>query len=205
MTSLFLAGVGPEPRRDPPADRPAPKLPAAAENPPAAGAVRELHGQERNDAIEARDNADLARAAYEKNRRAGPAKAENAADDEAAFAPVQAAYQNAITRYPGTEIDCHCRIRLAGAYQFRGQFDRAVDQAKQAAERFAGTEPGMGATQAVGLIYLQALHDPAQAAVWFNRLNAQAADLKDESSRGKWQVAAAQGLARCEAEKAQKR
>jgi hypothetical protein len=56
------------------------------------------------------------------------------------------------------------------------------------------------ARQAVALTYLQALHDPAQAVVWFEQLQAAAGSLKDDPERLKWQVAAAEGLARCNAE-----
>lgn len=192
-----------------PATQPAP--PANPGNPPAAqrtplppvGQVRQLQGQEYSAAVDARDNADQLRAAYEnarsRQRRAQAAPPPAANDPE--FDHVVAAYRQVIVNYPGTQFEHDCRLRLAGAYQYRGQFDRTLEETKQNAERFAGTKLGMESLQAVALTYLQALHDPAQAAAWFDRLKSAAGTLRDEDERLKWQVAATQGLARCETER----
>lgn len=209
---VFAAlAAGPATRPDAPVDRGDPPAAAGekadakkAAKPAAArvemqpvGVVREVEGDERNEAFAARDRADLLRAAFEQAHR-GPGAAKAGGGADAAFNDVVAAYRDAIGRFPGTEIDCYCRLRLAGAYQYRGLFDATLNECKQAAERFAGTKPGMEAAQAVGLTYLQALHDPAQAAVWFRQLQTAAGLLKDDAERIKWQAAAAQGLARCE-------
>jgi hypothetical protein len=189
----------------------APKPPAERGPLPPVGAVRELDEQDRQEAIADRDAADLLRSHYEEARRlrnqagagagAGGAAGAGAAGDDAAYNEVVAAYRRAIGRFPGTEVECYCRLRLAGAYQYRGLFDAALNESKQAAERFAGTGPGLGATQAVALTYLQALHDPANAAIWFHQLQTAAGAVKDDAERGKWQAAAAEGLARCAAER----
>jgi hypothetical protein len=111
-----------------------------------------------------------------------------------------AAYRRAIDRWPGTEVDAWCRLWLAGAYQYRGRFEQALDEAKQASEVFAGTTEGPNADHTIGLIYLQSLHGPARAAPRFHNVRAGAAGMTDPQERVKWEAAAAQGLARCEAE-----
>ena len=206
---LGAGGAGPDTRPAAPADAPVAghpdAKPPAAERVPLApvGGVRELADPERQEAQAARDAADLLRANYEKSHRPppqgqGPGAAGAAGDAD--FAAVVAAYRRAIDQFPGTELECYCRLRLAGAYQYHGQFDTALDESKRAAERFAGTRPELEATQAVALTYLQALHEPAQATVWFQKLQAAAGAVKDDPERLKWQVAAAEGLARCNAE-----
>ena len=210
LLAAGAAGAAGPPTR--PATAPAPADAPAVEHadakPPAprapltpVGAVRELPDAERQAAVAARDAADLLRADYEKPDRLARAKGARAAGvDDAAFAGVVRAYRRAIDQFPGSEVECYCRLRLAGTYQYRGQFELALDEAKQAAERFTGTGPGLEATQAVALTYLQALHDPVQAADWFEKLQAAAAAVKDDPERLKWQVAAAEGLTRCNAE-----
>jgi hypothetical protein len=221
VAALLTAAAGPatHPEAPAPAKRaaaepavaPAPAAPAAVPadaRPPADRAplppvnqIRELQGQEYSNAVDARDAADLLRAAYEgaRSRRLGNAAPPPAAND-VEFDRVAAAYRQAIARYPGTEFEHSCRTRLAGAYQFRGQFDRAIDEAKQDAERFEGTKLGLEAIQSVGLIYLQAIHDPAQAKVWFNKLKIAAGTINDDQVRQKWGAAAAQGLTRSDEE-----
>jgi hypothetical protein len=171
---------------------------------PNVGQIRLLEGQEEySNAVTARDNADLMRAAWEKanGRRAGQAAPP---PNDAEFEKVVAAYKQAIDSYPGTEIEHQCRIRLAGAYQFRGKFDKTIEEAKKDAERFVGTKFGAEATQTVALTYLQALHDPVQAQVWFQKLQIESARFNDENERAKWQAAAREGLERCAAEQGKK-
>ena len=207
LAAAAAAPAGPSTRPDAPAagkaeakvDAKPDAKPAAERAPlPPVGVVRELGEDERNEAIADRDTADRLRGAFEAAHRGPAAKAGGV--EAAAFNDVVAAYHRAIGRFPGTEIECYCRLGLAGAYQYRGQFDAAMDEQKQAAERFAGTRPGLEATQAVALTYLQAVHDPAQAAVWFRQLRTAAGAARDDDERVKWQTAAAEGLARCEAE-----
>lgn len=185
----------------PPAGDAAVRLPPLPPAPlPPVGALRQQPHEEYSAAVDARDAADRRRAAYEKSHRPGRAKnPDDQARQDDDFAEVVTLYRQAINRFPATEIECDLRIRLAGAYQYRGQFDLALQEAKQAAERFAGTPPGLSATHTVGLIYLQAMHDKRQAEVWFQRLRAEAGAIKDDELRLKWDVAATQGLARCRA------
>jgi hypothetical protein len=167
---------------------------------PPVGQIRNLEGQEYSNAVTASDNADLALEAYEAAHRKRPNQPAPP-DNPAEFEKVIAAFKQAIERYPGTEIEHYCRLRLAGAYQVHGQFDKTLDEAKKDAERFAGTRLGAEATQTVALTYLQALHDPAQATVWFQKLQAEANRLPEEQELAKWQAAATEGLARCAAER----
>jgi hypothetical protein len=186
-----------------PADARADAKPPAGERVPLApvGELREMADAEREESLAARDAADVLRANYEKAHGAGRGKAAGGAGAGENLAFVVTAYRQAIDRCPGSELECYCRLGLAGAYQYRGQFDATLNEARQAAERFAGTPPGLQAAQAVALIHLQALHDPAQAAPWFRKLQAAAAVVKDDAERLKWQSAAAEGLARCDAER----
>ena len=85
-------------------------------------------------------------------------------------ADVALAYQEVIDRFPGTKIAGYCVARLAGHYQFQGDFDQAVRVAAQKACQLAGTPQGPQAVLDTGLIYLQGRHDPAVAAKWFSRV-----------------------------------
>lgn len=95
----------------------------------------ELHGKAYVAAIKARDAADLARSAYEKqytlyewrNRPLPP-------EADEAFAKVETLYRDAIDKAGMTDIGVYTRQRLAGAYQYRGQKERAAAMNKEAEE-----------------------------------------------------------------------
>jgi hypothetical protein len=104
---------------------------------PPVGVVRKLEGDDYSQAVDARGRADLARGAFERRHRSFPAAPTPEADAE--FGEVVAAYLDVITRFPGSELDCYCRICLSGAYTYRGRYAEALDEAKKAAEVFAGS------------------------------------------------------------------
>jgi hypothetical protein len=174
--------------------RAAPKAPAAPKAEieidraalPPVGVVRQLEGEDRHEAVRLRDAADLARAAFERQYRAHPKPFPPESD--AAFEDVVAAYREVITRFPGTEADCYCRIRLSGAYLYRGKRPQALDEAKQAAEVFAGTRLGLEADFTVARHYLNPFRDPARATVWLNRVQAALPLLKDPQERQKMEL-----------------
>jgi hypothetical protein len=176
---------GPPPRRE--IDR--------APLPPVAQVV-ELEGEDRNEAIRLRDAADLARAGFEKRYRAHPKPFPPEADAE--FEEVAAAYREVSSRFPGSEMDCYCRICLGGAYLYRGKPEQAVDEAKQAAERFAGTRLGLDADMTVARFYLNPLRDPARAATWLLRVQNALPQIKDADQRQKMQTAYQQATAELE-------
>lgn len=94
-----------------------------------------LYGDEYREAVEARDAADLARAEYERTYRLYDWKDKAlppAADEE--FAKVEKLYQEAIRRFSLTDIGVYCRERLAGAYQYRGQHEKAAALKQEAEE-----------------------------------------------------------------------
>jgi hypothetical protein len=184
-----------------PADRPAGDAPRAANVPavraapdaeidraalPPVGVVRQLEGEDRHEALRLRDAADLARAAFERQYRAHPKPFPPESD--APFQDVVAAYREVISRFPGTEADCYCRIRLSGAYLYRGKRPQALDEAKQAAEVFAGTRLGLDADFTVARHYLNPIRDPARATVWLNRVQAALPLLKDPQERQKMEL-----------------
>ncbi len=179
---------------------PAPNAPAAPKAPvapkaeieidraalPPVGAVRQLEGEDHQEAVRLRDAADLARAQFERQFRAHPKPFPPEAD--ASFEDVVAAYGQVISRFPGTEADCYCRLRLSGAYLYRGKRPQALDEAKQAAEVFEGTRPGLDADFTVARYYLNPFKDPNRATVWLNRLQAALPLVKDPQERQKMEL-----------------
>ena len=132
-------------------------------------AVRRLTGKEMVEAGQARDRADQLRAGYEAAHRAGPAdKPDEAA--ESAFRTAEAAYQDVLDKYPGTDIAAYCYLRLAGLYQYHRDHARMTELLQDMAARFAGTEYESQAYFTLGLMHLQALHDPKSAAPWFEKV-----------------------------------
>ena len=138
--------------------------------------LRKLHGDEYRQARKARDRADRMRAELESRYRwlppaiAGtdPAFASDAA--QTAAAKVEAAYKEVLQKYPNTEIAAYSGIRLAGFYQYRQEHTKALDQAKDIATQFAGTAYHAKAHFEVGLMYLQGLQNPREAAEWFKKI-----------------------------------
>ncbi len=154
-----------------------------------------------NKALDARNQADLSRAAYESANKAGKPSAK--AKD--AFEQVVAAYEKAIDRPLASpeviEVVAYCHLRLAGAYQYAQEFDKAVDQSKKAVHASAGTAKEIDATYAVGLIYLQAIHDPKEAMTWMKRTQDLTQTIVlDPAEQAKWFAATAEAIQRCEQE-----
>jgi len=139
---------------------------AAEKDQPPRPVLRELKGQELRDAREARDRADVLRAAYERPRQ-GP---HGAAKDEAEFAKVAAAYRDAIAKCKGTEIAAYCLVRLAGAHMFSKEYDKAAEVLNELASGYPGTEHEAEAYFTFGLMHLQNRHDPAAALPWFGKV-----------------------------------
>jgi hypothetical protein len=171
----------------------------------AADPAEDERGRALNEAIEARDQADLSRAAYELNHKAGKVTG----DAKDAFDQVLSAYARSIDRplvSPEViKVVAYCHLRLAGAYQYVGEFDKAVAQGKEAAKVSAGSSQEIDATLTVGLIYLQALHDPRKALTWMKRAQDLAQSISsDKDEQAKWLAAAAQGIQRCEQEAGKK-
>jgi tetratricopeptide (TPR) repeat protein len=200
--TIFLSAASAEPPIDKPLPGPAvgglaPPTPAAV----AAAKAEEERNRPIREASQARDDADLKRSAFEARHRAGPLP-KDAADD---FAQVVAAYEKAIDRPTDSPdvmpIVVNARIRLAGAYQFTGQFDKAIAQVKKAVELSAGTRCEVEANFELGLMYLQALHDPASALPYLKRAQELVpALMKDPGDQAKWLSATSETIVRCERE-----
>jgi hypothetical protein len=117
-TRPAAAPVAPPAPADPLADVRADAKPPQAERVPLApvGELREMPDAERQEALAARDAADLLRANYEKAHGPDRGKAAGGAGagENLAFAGVVTAYRRAIDRCPGTEFECYCRLGRAG-------------------------------------------------------------------------------------------
>jgi tetratricopeptide (TPR) repeat protein len=154
------------------------------------------------DAQNSRDHADRLRAGYEHDHKPGPVPKE--ARDT--FDEVLAAYAQAIDRSTASpeiaDVVLYCHLRLAGAYQYTQQFDKAIEQAQKAAKSFAGTPREIEAVYNEGLIYLQALHDPKSAMTSLKRAHELAQSMQNEQpeTRAKWLTATAEAMERCEKE-----
>jgi tetratricopeptide (TPR) repeat protein len=154
------------------------------------------------EAQQARDQADLDRAAFERVHRAGPLP-EDAAKD---FAQVITAYELAIDRRTDSvevlSVVVNAHLRLAGAYQYTGQFDKAVAQVRKAVTLSAGTPAEVETNFELGLMYLQALHDPASALAFLKRAQELVpATMKEPDEQAKWFAATSEMIVRCEQEK----
>jgi tetratricopeptide (TPR) repeat protein len=157
------------------------------------------------DAQNARDHADRLRAGYESAHKPGPV----AKEAREAFDEVVAAYAQAIDRSTASpeiaDVAMYCHLRLAGAYQYAQQFDKAIEQAQKAAKAFAGSPREIEAVYSVGLIYLQAVHDPKSAITWLKRAHELAQSAQQEPElRAKWLTATAEAMERCDRELAKK-
>jgi len=182
-----------------------PGLACAAEKAVGAGPeVRRLAGQELAEAQAVRDRADRLRDGYEKANpsRPGGMPADNAED---LFKAAVAAYREAADKYPGTDIGAYCLVRLSGLYQYRKDYASATAVLDDLATRYAGTEAASEAFFSMGLMQLQALHDPAAAAPWFEKVSPPpTADEQGVVSDRKYSradvryVSAQQQLAKCE-------
>jgi hypothetical protein len=171
----------------------------------AADAAEAERGRARNEALEARNQADLSRAAYESANKPGPVPDQAMA----AFDHVVWAYDKAIDRPLASpeviEVGAYCHLRLAGAYQYVQKCDKAVEQCKKAAQVSAGTPQEVDATYSVGLVYLQAMHDPKEALTWMMRAQGLAqTTLAGSPEQAKWVAATGEGIQRCEQEAGKK-
>jgi tetratricopeptide (TPR) repeat protein len=203
LTTLALSSAaaanGPEPAK--PLDRP----PANATDEQSTRQTPkndlDMDRQRLIDAERARDNADLLRASYESTNKAGPIPKES----KEKFERLIAAYAEAIDRpIPTQEIAqvvLYSHLRLIGAYQYTQQFAKALAQAKKAAKEFAGAPQELEAVYNLGLIHLQALHDPKSALESFQRAHDLAATtIHDPDEQSKWLSATADAIQRCSKE-----
>ena len=181
---------------------PAPKIDDGTRRPiDGKAAEEERQAKPIREAQQARDRADLLRAAYEAANKPGPVPQEA----QAGFDEMIEAYRQAIGRTASSpdvaKIVVYCHLRLAGAYQYAGQFPKAVETCKKAAEAFAGSPPEIDACFNLGLIYLQAMHQPREALPWFKRARELAgAFLQDADEKAKWLAATEETIGRCERE-----
>ena len=157
------------------------------------------------EAVEARDQADLTRAGFERDYRPGPLAANAKEDFQKVVAAYELATQRPITSPEVLQVVVNAHLRLAGAYQYVGQFDKAVAQAKKAADAATGTPGEVEATYEVGLIYLQALHNPQLALAPLKRAQERiVATIKDPNEQAKWNAATSEAIARCQREAREK-
>ena len=200
LLTLASASAIAEPQVAKPAAGPAPGNQNINANKNAAQTEEDRNHQLYIDAVLARDRADLKRSDFESKNRDGPV----AKTATVEFEQVVAAYQEAINRPVSSpeirNVVLYCYLRLAGAFQHVQQFDKAIEQATKAANQFAGTPEEVEATMAVGLIYLQAVHDPNKAIEWLKKSQelAQAIDVPEQ--KAKWLSATAESLRRAEKE-----
>jgi hypothetical protein len=194
LLSLLAAGPATKPATQPAGNAgPGPRRGEINRAPlPPVGRVRQLEEAEHQEAVNLRDAADLARADFEKRYRSHPRPFPPQADAE--FEDVVAAFREVSARFPGTEADCYCRIRLSGAYLYRGKREEALDEAKRAAETFAGTRPGLDADLTVARLYLNPIRDPNRAATWLLRARQGLPLIEDPSERQKTDLAFDQAL-----------
>jgi tetratricopeptide (TPR) repeat protein len=167
----------------------------------ATGAADDERAQALNDAIQARDQADRSRAAFELSYKSGKLPADAKGDFDRVVSDYAKSIDRPLVSQDVMKVVAYCHLRLAGAYQYVGEFDKAVAQAKDASNVSAGTAEEVDATYNVGLIYLQALHDPKEALTWMKHAQGLVASvLPDASDHAKWLTATAEGIRRCEQE-----
>lgn len=148
--------------------------------------TKKLWGTQYSEACAARSRADLMRAELEKRmpaakgakrmpaakgaaaRKQGPSPTPG--EFEAEVAAVVRAYQEAIDRYPHTEIALDCAMGLSGLYQYQGKYNEAAELSGKTANEFAGTPEGLRATLNTGLIHAEARGDYAEARNWLLRI-----------------------------------
>ena len=160
--------------------------------------VVDVEHQRYSERVEARDRADLMRAAFEKEHKAGKTPE---GDRAKAFEAIVKAYRAAIDLDPRGEIGTACRLRLAGAYTYIGEFGSAARVMEETVNVAAGAKEQVLACHALGMHYLQAMHKPAEALPWFRRAEVSVGKIEDEQERAKWAAAVAEGVARSERER----
>jgi len=163
VTSMLLGGVAARAEKPRPLVGPAPAegVKEARPRDEAADAAQRTYSAK----VDARDAADLARVAFEAKRRPGPL----ADGERPAFDAVVAAYRKAIDLDPVGEIGGYCRVRLAGAHQYVGDFDGAGRILTEAVNVARGPEARVKAQYEMALFELQARKRPAQAIEWATR------------------------------------
>lgn len=136
--------------------------------------LRELWGTEYADAQKAVDTADRLRAAFETRYSWHPSSQLKPSSEEAKqdAEKVMAAYAEVAASYPHTDIAACSSTRLAGFYQYLGQTAKAIDTAKEVASTYEHTQYASKAAFEVGLLYLQAAHNPTAAIEWFKKIPA---------------------------------
>jgi tetratricopeptide (TPR) repeat protein len=190
---------GPEPAK--PHDRPAANATDDSSKRKSAPTDLEIDLQRRIDAEQARDHADRLRAAYESTNKPGPVPKESREQFDEVIAAYAAAIDRPIATQEIAQIILNCRLRLAGAYQYTQQFDKALAQAKKAAKEFAGAPQELEAVYNLGLIHLQAFHDPKSALEHFQRAHELATrTVQEPNERSKWLTATSEAIHRCEKE-----
>lgn len=169
------------------------------------GKVLNLHGEELGNAWKEIDQADLMRAEFEEkyvwtqpNQDLTPISA--SAREE--FGKIEQAYINGIKKYPKTEIALYSGLRLSGLYCYRREYDRAIEQTKEVASQFSGTDLEHTANFDVGLYYLQAKNDPDEATKWFKKIpkpsNLEKVDSENYNGNEALYLSAQQSIAKCE-------
>ncbi|HSI32133.1 MAG TPA: hypothetical protein VK986_00975 [Tepidisphaeraceae bacterium] len=157
--------------------------------------------------VDAQTTADLARAAFERKRRPGPL----ADDERGTFDAIVLAYRKAIDLDPVGEIGGYCRLRLAGAHQYVGDFDGAGRILTEAVNVARGPEARVKALYEMALFELQARKRPAQALEWATRARAALERTPDDPAnqveadhlaaiRAKWETGIGQVMERAGAE-----
>jgi tetratricopeptide (TPR) repeat protein len=198
LVSGLVIGLAAMASRAEPTSRKPPDGPGAREATPRAKTeaekAEEAAHQAYSERVEARNRADLMRAAYEKANRPG-ATPEGAVKQ---FEEVVAAYRAAIDLGPTSAEATDCRVRLAGAYMYTGAFDAATRVMQEAVNVAAGPREQVVACHAMGMHQLQALHRPGEALRWFDRAQQQVPKIEDDNERAKWAAAVAQGITRCD-------
>ena len=180
-------------------------VPSVAEGLPAQHTtqLRELQGEEYGDAQKASGAADLLRAAFQARYSWHPSSEMKPTSEDGKHDAEQviAAYTRVIDSYPNTEIAAYSGIRLAGFYQYLGQTAKAIEKAKEVASAYGNTQYAPNANFTVGLLYLQAAHDPAAAMEWFQKIPRPSTDTvvteQTYNEHEKLYLAAQQSVAKC--------
>jgi len=131
--------------------------------------MRRLYGDELRAARNARNEADRRRAAYEEQYRTPVRKS---VTEEAAFKEVVSAYLKVINIYEGTQFEAYASMRLAGAYQYRGETAKSIEQLSIVPRKFPGTKDASDAILSLASVHASLLNDPAGAVEWLKRIPA---------------------------------
>ena len=168
--------------------------------------LRELKREERGEAHKASGAADRARAAFMARYSWRPSSQLKPTSEEAKRDAEQviAAHMLVITSYPNTEIAAYSGLGLAGFYQYLGQTAKAIEQAKEVAAACENTSYAAKADMTVGLMYLQAAHDPVTAKEWLQKIPKPAVDALPTSpnytEQHKLYLSAQESIGRCDLE-----